>query len=117
MTSFGAYIRQRREELRQDSRAYSVRQVAHRIGVEPAYLSKVERDEVPPPSEDTISRLAAELGEDRDVLLALGGKVSADLLEAIRGRPRLFAELIRTLREAPDHAVLRVVREVVDGDW
>src|SRR5215472_5265686 len=117
MTSFGAYVRERREALRKDNRTYSVRQVAQRIGVEPAYLSKVERDEVPPPSEETISRLAEQLGEDRDVLLALGGKVSADLLLAIRRRPRLFADLIRTLREAPDHAVLRVVREVVDGDW
>ena len=87
------------------------------MGVEPAYLSKIERDEVPPPSEATISRLAEELGEDPDVLLALGGKVSHDLLSVIRKRPRVFADLIRSLREAPDDAILRVVREVRDGDW
>ena len=28
-----------------------------------------------------------------------------------------FAELIRQLKEAPDHALLKVVREVRDGDW
>ena len=32
-------------------------------------------------------------------------------------RPRLFAELIRQLKDAPDQAVLRIVREVRDGDW
>jgi len=29
----------------------------------------------------------------------------------------LFAELIRQVREMPDHAVLRLVREVRDGEW
>lgn len=38
---------------------FSLRQVASRIGVEPAYLSKVERGLVPPPSEGTLLRLAA----------------------------------------------------------
>ncbi len=117
MTQFGPAIRERREHLRRDDRRFSVRQVARRIGIEPAYLSKIERGEVAPPSEATTVRLARELGQDPDVLLAMAGKVSGDLQEIIRKRPRLFAELIRQLREAPDHAVLRVVREVRDGDW
>ena len=62
-------------------------------------------------------RLASELAQDPDVFLAMAGKVSGDLQEIIRKRPRLFADLIRQLREAPDHAILRVVREVRDGDW
>ncbi len=115
--TFGEYVRGRREALRETDRSYSVRQVAGRIGVEPSYLSKVERGEVAPPSEATITRLANELGEDADVLLALAGKVSKDLQAVIRKRPRLFADLIRELEEHPDHAVLRLVREVRDGDW
>ena len=51
------------------------------------------------------------------MLLAFAGKVSGDLQDIIRKRPRLFAELIRQLKEAPDDAILRVVREVRDGDW
>lgn len=50
-------------------------------------------------------------------MLALAGKVSMDLQEAIRKRPELFAGLIRQLKDMPDHAVLRVVREVRDGEW
>ena len=72
---------------------------------------------MPLPSEAATRRLAAEIGEDPDVLLALAGKVSSDLREIILRRPRLFAELLRQLREAPDHAILRVVREVRDGEW
>jgi HTH-type transcriptional regulator, competence development regulator len=117
MQSFGSYIRERREALRTEDRAYSVRQVAQRMGVQPSYLSKVERDEVSPPSEETTRKLAHELGMDADVLLALAGKVSSDLQDVIRKRPALFAELIRSLKETPDSAVIRLVREVRDGEW
>ena len=117
MTHFGSLLRTRRERLHQEDKRFSLRQVALRIGIEPAYLSKIERGDVAPPSEATTVRLARELGEDPDVLLALAGKVSGDLQAIIRKRPRLFADLIRQLKEAPDEAILRVVREVRDGDW
>ena len=117
MKLFGPTTRAIRKRLYEEDRRYSVRQVAGRVGIEPAYLSKIERGEVSPPSEVTTVRLAKELGQDPDVMLALAGKVSADLQAIIRKRPRLFADLIRQLKEAPDEAVLRVVREVRDGDW
>ena len=117
MTYFGKHIREVREGLRREDRRFSLRQVAGRIEVEPAYLSKIERGDVAPPSEATTVRLAKELGEDPDVLLSMAGKVSSDLQEIIRKRPKLFAELIRQLKEAPDEAIFKVVREVRDGDW
>ncbi len=115
--SFGDFIRQRREEKRATDPGYSLRRVAAAIGVEPSYLSKVERGEQPPPSEETILALARELDVDPDVLLALAGKVSKELQAIIRKRPQLFAQLIRQLKNLPDHAVLRLVREVRDGNW
>ncbi len=117
MSAFGDYVRCHRETLRERDPRFSLRQVAGRIGIEPSYLSKVERGEQAPPSEEKIVALADLLGEDRDVLLALAGKVSSDLQEAIRRRPELFAQLIRELKDMPDAAVLRLVREVRDGDW
>lgn len=117
MKGFGKFVRRRRERLRKNDPSFSVRQVAQRIGVEPSFLSKVERDETPPPSEERIVALARELGEDPDVLLALSGKVSSDLKAIILKRPALFASLIRELKKMPDHAVLSIVREVRDGDW
>lgn len=116
--AFAHFIRQRREELqRLHGRTFSLRQVATRLGVEPSYLSKVERNEQPPPSEPRIVDLAGILEVDPDVLLAMAGRVSSDLQEVIRRRPREFADLIRQLRDMPDHALLRIVREVRDGDW
>jgi HTH-type transcriptional regulator, competence development regulator len=115
--TFGGYVRKRREELLKTSREYTVRKVAAKIDVQPSYISKVEREEVAPPSEATIVRLAEAIHEDPDVLLALAGKVSADLRQVILKRPKLFADLIRQLKDAPDHALLRVVGEVRDGQW
>jgi len=113
----GTYIRNKREALKKIDRRYSLRQVAYRIGIEPSYLSKIERGLPAPLSEEKIRALACDLGENLDVLLALSGKVSSDVQEAIRKRPELFADLIRQIKDMPDHAILRIVREVRDGSW
>jgi transcriptional regulator with XRE-family HTH domain len=70
MKGFGLFVRETREGLREKDPRFSLRQVADRIGIQPSYLSKVERGDVAPPSEDTIVRLAEDLGEDPDVMLA-----------------------------------------------
>ncbi len=113
---FGSYIRQLREQRREVNRRYSVRQMAQRIGIEPAYLSKIERGDVSPPSEETIRRLAADLGEDVDLLLALAGKISSDIREVIMQRPVLFAELIRGLSDMPDDDLTTLVCKVRNGE-
>jgi len=113
--AFGPYVRERREA--KPTKEFSLRRVAGRVGIEPSYLSKIERGEQPPPGEETIQRIAKELGEDPDVLLALAGKVSADLLKIIRERPALIAELLRAVRRAPAKRIAKAVREVRDGEW
>jgi len=113
----GSHLRRLREERMEGDPDFSLRRVATRCGVTAPYLSRVERGEVAPPGEETLTRLAQDLGEDPDVLLAMGGKISADLRSAILARPQLFAELIRSIKSMPDHAVLRIVREVRDGNW
>ena len=116
--TLGDYIREKREALRETDRRFSMRQVAAHVGVEPSYLSKIERGETNPYlTEGKIRLLAEYLGEDPDVLLALSGKISQDVQEIIRKRPQLFASLIRELKRMPENAILRLVREVRDGNW
>ena len=76
-----------REARYEQDRGYSIRKVAGRVGIEPSYLSKIERGEQAPPSEKTITSLAEELALDRDVLLARADKISSDLKEAIIKKP------------------------------
>ena len=101
MKAFGSYVRKKREELLAKDRKFSVRQVAARIGVQPSYLSKVERGEQPPPSEAKVVALAKELQEDPDVLLALAGKISGDLKAIIEKRP---SALLSAHQRAQEHA-------------
>ena len=112
---FGPYVRKAREKLKGGDRNYSLRQVAFRVGVEPAYLSKVERSEVAPPSEGKIVRLAGVLGEDPDTLLALAGKVSSDVMEIIRRRPQLYGRLLRGLRGVPERRLREMTARAVRG--
>lgn len=116
---FGQYVRSEREkrQVMVDSRHYSLRSVADRVGLEPSYLSKIERDIFPPPSEAAIVRIAHDLGLDADVLLAMAGKLSSELQQIIMQRPQLFGQLLRELKSMPDHAILRIAREIEDGDW
>ena len=115
--NFGKLIRKSRLQAQSGDRNYSLRKTAKRIGIQPSYLSKIERGELPPPGEEVICKLSEDLGLDADVMLAMAGKVSSELLEVIRSRPELFAELLRELKSVPDHAVLKLVREVRDGEW
>lgn len=114
---FGSHLRVIRLEPKDKRKPPSLRRVATEVGIEPSYLSKIERNIEPPPGEETIQRLAEVLDEDPDVLLAMAGKVSRDLREIICKRPALFSKLIRELKSMPDHAILRISREVTDGEW
>ena len=103
-TKFGAYVRKKRK-----NREIGLRQIAKMIGVSPTYQSKVERDEFPPPAEDKVRKIAEILDCDVDELLALAGKVSSDLSEIIRKRPREFAALLRTSKDLTADEVTHLV--------
>lgn len=113
---FGQYTRTLREQRHGINGRYSIRQIAHRIGVEPKYLSKIERGEILPTSEEMVLRLAMELGEDADLLLARAGRIANDIREVITRRPILFAELIRGLGEVSDDQLEILVRKVRNGE-
>lgn len=112
---FGNAVRRLREARATAEGGYSVRQVAERCDITPGYLSRIERGEVAPPGEETLIKLSREIGEDPDVLLAMAGKISADLRAVILTRPKLFADLIRSSKDAPDNALRRVVIQLQDG--
>ena len=113
--SFGDRLRERRLAKAGSDPSFSLRQLADRVGIEPSYLSKIERGEQPPPGEQNIRRLAEELGKNPDALLALAGKVSSDLLAIIRERPTVVAELLRAVRALPAKKVSAISRQIRDG--
>ena len=109
---FGDHIRRLRQKRYRVNRRYSIKRIAERIGLDPTDLDRIERNDIPPPGEEVIARLAKDLGEDLDVLLALAGEMASDVRETITRRPILFAELIRGLGDLPDKKLTLLVRKV-----
>jgi len=91
---FGPTIRSLRTE-----RGISLRKFAARIGITPTYLSKIEREEVPPPAEDKIQLMAKEMGQNPDELLALAGRVAADIPKLVQKNPKDMADFLREASE------------------
>jgi transcriptional regulator with XRE-family HTH domain len=104
--SFGALVRRERE-----AKEIGLREMAKLIGISPTYLSKVERNELPPPAEERVRRIAEIIGQDADELLALAGRVASDLSEIIKQLPRETAALLRTTKGLPPKAVTRLARQ------
>lgn len=94
MSELGTYIRNCRTRLHASHSGYSIRAVAQRIGIHHSYLSKLERGEHAPLTDERIKALARELGEDEERLLALGGRLSPRLSRMISKSPKHFLDYI-----------------------
>ena len=77
------------------------------IGVSPSYISKVERDEFPPPAEDKVKAIAKIIGCDADDLLARAGRVSSDISDIIKRRP---VELTALLRRTDGLSLVKIAK-------
>jgi transcriptional regulator with XRE-family HTH domain len=104
--SFGSLVRRERE-----AREIGLRKMAKMIGVSPTYLSKVERDEFPRPTEDKVRKIAEIIGQDPDELLALAGRVASDLTDIIQQRPREMADFLRAAKGLPADDIARFARQ------
>jgi len=103
---FGAFIRRKRE-----GKEIGLREMAKIIGVSPTYLSKVERDEFPPPAEDKVRAIAGIIGCDTDDLLARAGRVSTDITDIIKRHPVELAALLRTTKGLTADDIARLARQ------
>ena len=104
--SFGATVRRLRE-----AQKMGLRKFAQTVGMSPTYLSKVERDEFQPPTEEKVRAIADALGQDPDELLALAGRVSADLADIIQRQPREMATFLRAANGLSAEEMQRLAAE------
>ncbi|EAR22163.1 helix-turn-helix domain-containing protein [Nitrococcus mobilis] len=106
-SSFGTTVRRQREEKK-----IGLRKFAQMVGMSPTYLSKVERNEFKPPTEEKVRAIARVLGRDPDELLALAGRVSSDLADIIQRHPREMATLLRAANRLSAEEMQRLAEEV-----
>jgi transcriptional regulator with XRE-family HTH domain len=94
--SFGQIIR----ELRIRNEDYSsLREFARKVGLSPAYLSRIENEKEPPPSEAVVEKLAEALGTDKYELFSYAGKVPTEFLETFKKNPKGVASFMRRVQE------------------
>ena len=106
---FGETIREMRE-----AQALGLRVAAERLGISPAYLSRIERGKERPPKPELVKKLARLLGGDADLLFRLAASTDPDIAEYMNLVPNVpeflraamalrltsddFAELIHEIR-------------------
>jgi len=83
-----------------------LRELARMIDKSPGYISDVELERVPPPSEEVILKIADALGVDKSELLTAARKVDPELSDYVLRQPNA-ADFLRMAKE----------REFGDDDW
>lgn len=78
MSEFGEYLKAVRKRNK-----ISQRELAKLVGVDFTYISKIENDAMPAPSQGTIKKIAIALGEDTDKMILLAQKIPSDFQEVI----------------------------------
>jgi transcriptional regulator with XRE-family HTH domain len=94
--TFGQLVR----ELRIRNKEYSsLRDFAKKVGLSPAYLSRIENGKEPPPSEAIVERLAEALGADKYEFFGYAGKVPTEFLGTFKKNPKGMASFMRRAKE------------------
>ncbi len=91
-STFGETIR----EMRQ-AQQLGLRTAADRLGISPAYLSRIERGKERPPKPDLVKRLTTLLGGDPDRLFRLAESTDPDLADYMHSIPNV-PEFLRTAK-------------------
>ena len=91
--TFGKKLR----DLRVES-DIGLRELARLINKSPGYLSDVEHDHVPPPSEDVILKIAEAMTADKNELLALAQKMDPEISNYVAHKPEA-ADFLRMAKD------------------
>lgn len=87
---FGLEMKRLRE-----AKGISQRKLGEIVGLDSGYISRIERGEFKPPSEEKIVAIADALAGNRDYMLSLSGKVASDVMNAVKKQPEKLSEAIR----------------------
>ena len=93
MKNFGDTIRELR--VAQD---FGLREVAGKVGISPAYLSRIERGKEHPPRPEIIKSIAKVLAADPDVLFRLSSSTDPEVVTYLHRKPEAM-QLIRFVME------------------
>jgi transcriptional regulator with XRE-family HTH domain len=94
MNNFGETVRNLR--VAQD---LGLRETASKVGISPAYLSRIERGKESPPRPEIIKELAKVLAADPDVLFRLSASTDPEVVGYLHDQPEVM-NLLRFIKGA-----------------
>lgn len=110
MNSFGETIRELR--VAQD---LGLRETAIKVGISPAYLSRIERGKESPPRPDVIKELAKVLAADPDVLFRLSSSTDPEVVSFLHDQPEIM-NLLRFIKDSNFSSVdIKDLIQVAEG--
>ena len=83
--AFGQTVR-----VHRNAKGFGLNEFAERLGVSPAYWSRVEREQENPPRDDLVERVAAILEVKLDDLFCEAGRLPPDLRDNIKQVVQLY---------------------------
>ncbi len=105
--TFGRALRERRRR-----RKLTVSHLASLSGMSASYLSRIEHDQLPPPSAKIMHRLAVALNTEVGALQAAAGQIPDRIIAVIRNRPAVLTLLSLVARQ-PDNELFDLCEELL----
>ena len=116
MSDFSETVRAARQRRQaEEGSGFSLRAVASRVGLSPSAMSQIENGGLLP-EEQTVRRIASEIGFDPDELVSLSGRLPVALRDVLLDRPELRG-LVEKLATASPEKVEQVMKMIDEGDW
>ncbi|WP_093884673.1 helix-turn-helix domain-containing protein [Syntrophus gentianae] len=94
MKNFGETIRNLRV-----AQKFGLRETAAKVGISPAYLSRIERGKESPPRPEIIKVMAKILAADPDVLFRLASSSDPEIVDFLHSEPEIMI-LLRLIKDA-----------------
>jgi transcriptional regulator with XRE-family HTH domain len=86
-----------------------LRELSKKTGMSFTYLAKIERGELPPPSEEKLLRLAKALGRSSVEVLNFAERLPADVILIAQRQPERYAKLVRATKSLSRNELDRVI--------
>lgn len=86
-----------------------MRELSKKTGMSFTYLAKIERGELPPPSEEKLLRLAKALGRSSVEVLNFAERLPADVILIAQRQPERYAKLVRATKSLSRNELDRVI--------
>ena len=103
--SFGGFVRDHRLK-----KGLSLRKFSQAVELSSTFVSRMERDDVGPPSEVKIINIAKVLSVDSDCLTLMARKIPADIQQMLFDKPMLV-RVLRVASKKSDAEIERLFRD------